>query len=725
MNAKLIVKAMLPAALVLAVSPVGAEEENGGGVSVVGEITPKLYVFDYFDAYGDDQVQFWEQYNWQQGFLGDRRTDFYLDADLNLVISGPERDYFQLERQGFGVYNHRGRLQADTDEFGFRGFYRHFRSGTGGFNYLYNPNAVEGGTDPSYFFPAQTNANSGYVAQFNDDANRSIYTVDRTTFGAGVLIKPPLLGDMASLGVGYDGYRRQGGKFQTYVLGAGDVAQEGTNALIPQRALQRWRGFNQEVDEDMNRVTFKLAASPFDQFQFAYDLALEQFDNQARAYTHADIVFPEGFQYNTDADSTRPLGFVPDSTLITHGIRLSKSFEKVALAAGYGYSSLEQDSFTEPQKVAGYKTGKITTDSAFFNINANLTPLVGVEGFIKYYNRDNDSSYPVEGLIDGATSVDELGVRYNNVESLKYGLSGSFRTKVLKSTITPGWEHINIDRDLTFVTYENGGIRDPRSLLNEKTRSDEIYVKFVSRPKSGTTIRVTPFYQWADETGLVTEPEESYGIRTKGSYMVSDTTSLSGYFDWWQKTNSNNTLTDNVIGAEPNTVTQDLEASYFSAGLMLNLMPTEWVNAYASLSWVRDDFEGYFIRSNQRRFEDVTPASDALLFKLQDRSNYLIDTFVLSLGGDWQASDDLRFDGSYTFSYSNGDTASGVIGSELPEVDGRIDNYIHSLALGAEYQLREDLKLRGSVFLDYYDDNVYSELSGGLVTFMVGVSVAF
>lgn len=732
MNITMPRKGMLTAALVLGMIPVQVnaqddDEEGGDGLTISGQITPKLYVFDYFEGPGEEQTQFFEQYNFQQGFLGDRRSDFYIDADLNLRIANPDRNLFQLERQGFGAYNHRGRAQVDTDQIGVRGFYRHFRSATGGFNYLYNPNAVEGGTDPLYFPPGSQNANTGYTAQFNNDTNTDQFRIDRTTYGAGVLLKPSLLGDIVSASVGYDGYQRQGNKFQTYVLGAGDVRQAGTNAQIPERALQRWRGFNQEVDENLNRVSFNLAASPVGEVQFAYDAAFEQFHNQARNYLHRDIVLPEGFQYNADDPGAldNPLGFVPDSNLMTHGLRLSSTLGRVAVAGGYGHSVLEQQSFTIPQQSLGYDEGKITTDSAFFNLNANLTPTVGLDGFIKYHKRDNDSSYPVAGLIDGAEAVDLLGVRYNKMETLKYGLSASFRSRLLKSTITPGWEHLNVDRDLTFVTYENGGIRDPRSLLNEKTDSDELYVKLVARPMAGATLRLTPFYQWASDTGLVTEPEESYGIRAKGSYLLSDTTTLSGYYDYAHLENANNTLTENVIGATAKTVGQDIETERQAAGLSLTTLPTEWTSVYGTLSWNRDDLEGYFLRSNRRRFENVTSLANSLFFATQDRSQYEVDTFMFSLGGDWQLSDELRLDGSYTFSLSTGDTASGVIGYELPEVDGRIDNTVHTIALGMERELRTGMALRASWIFDYYDDDVYSDLSGGLNTVMVGVTLGF
>ena len=97
----------------------------------------------------------------------------------------------------------------------------------------------------------------------------------------------------------------------------------------------------------------------------------------------------------------------------------------------------------------------------------------------------------------------------------------------------------------------------------------------------------------------------------------------------------------------------------------------------------------------------------------------------ITLGGDWQASDALRWNGSYTFSQSKGNTASGLILTELPAVDGSINNSVHTLGLGADYALKKNLKLKASYAYDYYTDKVYSTLTGGYHTLMFGVSVGF
>ena len=720
MNAKTSIKLVLPSIIFLALSTAYAADPAEGGTTVSGEITPKLTYFNYFKGYGADRTQFHEQYNYQKGFGGDRRSDTYLDADLNFVIASPERNIFTLERLGFGPYNHRGSARADADKIGFSASYSNFRSATGGIDYLYGPNQVAGGTDPLYTIPA-----SAYVAQFNDDSNQFNYKIDRTTYGLGIKLKPALLGDVASVSVDFDGYRRKGNMFNQYVVGGSDF----TGGAALDRSRQRWRGFDQDINENMNRLSFKLAASPWDQFQLAYDVSFEKFDNQARAFTHGNIPLPAPF---VSANPDSPLGFVPDSNLTTHGLRLSKSFGRIAVAAGYGQSRLVQDTFTLPQQTDGYTTGKITTDNAFLNVNANVSSSVGVEGFVKYYKRDNDSSFPVAGFLSATENDELLDVRINSIKSLNYGLAATFRTAMLKSTITAGWKHEDKDRDLTFhqgtVVPPVRGITAERSLYREDTRSDELYLKVISRPMKGVTVRLTPSYLWANKTGLVTEPEKAVGLNAKVSYAAPQGMLVSGFYDYKNKKNANNTLSGNAAGSlvPTGTVTQDTNKKLQAAGVSFSMAPNERINTAVSLSWNQDDFDAYYFGSNRRRFE--APAA-ALLFATRDRSNYKIDSYVFTVGGDWQASEALRYSGSYTFSHSKGNTASGQILAELTaaagSVDGRINNSVHTVALGADYALKKNTKLRVSYSYDYYNDKVYSALTGGVNTLMLGLSLGF
>lgn len=712
---------MLAAVTTLFVIPAWADDQAPEEAVASFDFTPKLFVFDYFKGFDSDQIQFLERYNYQQGFDSDRRSDIYADADLSLTISSPERELFRLERLGFGPYNHRGTLEGDTGKLGVDGYYSHFRSATGGLGYLYSPNQVAGGTDPSYFFPAGTNTNSGYVAQFNDDSLQSLFRIDRTTFGLGFSLKPELFGAAAAFGpsvvLNYDGYSRDGNRFATYALGGSDV----TGAAA--RVLQRWRGFDMPVDEKMNRYTLNLTGAPGG-FQIAYEGALEKFDNEATNYTVADFAPLSPFLVS----SNKPIHYIPDSTLISNNLRLAKNFGSAAIGAGYGLSVLDQDSFTARQQTFGYNTGKITTNSAYFNVNSTALKVVGVEAFFKYYSRDNDSTFPVAGLISD-TEDQALGVRIDDIESLSYGVAASFRTAAFKSTITAGWKREDEQRDLTWpavstVVPRLNGIQSQRSLLGEETLLDEIYVNLVMRPMPRVIFRLSTSYVEADETGLVTEPENALHVKTKLSYVADNGMLASGYYNYKRLDNDASTLSNALLpaGTDGAVTAQDVKRIQQAAGVTLSMPAGQKINSTASLSWMQDDFATYFLRSDRRRFE---APNNAITFLIQDRPNYLIDSYVLMLGGNWQVSDALRWSGSYTYSESTGDTASGTTLVALPTANGRIDNSVNTIALEVDYALREKVRLKGSYAYDYYKDKVYGSLTGGYHILMLSASFGF
>jgi long-subunit fatty acid transport protein len=150
--------------------------------------------------------------------------------------------------------------------------------------------------------------------------------------------------------------------------------------------------------------------------------------------------------------------------------------------------------------------------------------------------------------------------------------------------------------------------------------------------------------------------------------------------------------------------------------------PREDVNTYASLYWMQDDFSSYLFRTNVERW------NPGVVFTLVDEPNYQVDSWVFSLGGDWEASEKLKLDGSYTFSKSSGDVASGTVLTSLVTATGTtdavIDNTLHSFALGADYLLNDKATLRVNYLYDRYSDDTYDLLSGGVHLLAVGVSYA-
>ena len=689
-----------------------AETTADSGNKVSLEVTPKAYYFDYYKGVDKQNTQFLERYNYQMSG-GDNRSGFYPDADLRLRVSNPRWDLFSLDRQSFGIYNQRGKTKLNTDWLAVTGYYSMFRSATGGVDFLYSPNQFAGGTDPAY-----VTTGSGYVSRFNDDSGQTLFKIDRSTYGGGLALKPELFGRTLSAKFNFDGYQRDGNRFARYALGGSDVSGGFAGTV------QRWRGFDMPVNEQMNRYSINLSGAG-NGLQLVLDGAMEKFNNRARDFTIASFA-PMSANI---VSSNHPIDFVPDSTLFSSGLRMAKSFGHTSLAAGYGMSLLEQDSFTQNQLLAGYDRGEIMTNNAYLNINSAILPWVGLEGFAKYYNRANDSTFPADGLIS-ATTNQTLGVRINTIQSFTYGASATFRPPVLKSTVTVGWKGEDKYRDLTWTAASTvapleNGIQPQRSLYQQQTLSNEGYVNWVMRPLAGLILRITPSYLVANQTGLITEPAESFNLKTKLNYAFNENTSLSAFYNYRNKRNDNNSLTYALtapVKADGSSLEQNTDNTQQSSGLALSYTPYDILSTTTTFSWMRNDFSSYFISSNRRRFE---APNNPVWFQVRDTPNYLVDTYVFSVGADLQVSKAFNLSSGYTLSQATGHNASGYIASKLTKADEQVDNILQTFSLGGDYALNKSVKLKGSYAFDYYDDKAYSRLTGGYHSVMMGVSLGF
>ena len=676
-----------------------AADENPANWDVV--ITPRLFLFDYFDGVGEDKTQFLERYDYRESFSNDdTRSGWYADLDLDITVSKEDCDLFVLERRGFGEHNHRGSAKYCNDALSAYGNYSHYRSATGGIDYLYRPSEPAlldygtGGTGGG----GGGGQGGGFANTFTDESGTSHYSIDRTTYGAGLKLKPSVLGGWATAAVDYSGYQREGNKFAAFLLEGGGGGGAGQT---------RWRGINLAVDERMNRIGLTLTASPQKRFELAYEVSYEEFVNNA----------PE-LQMQSLTGTTIPspvasLFYVADTSLVTHGIRFSKNFnDRVLVNAGYGMSWLDQDSFSAYETASGHNKGKISTDNAYLTANGRISPDVSVEGHIKYYDHDNDSSFG-DALISSTTLI---APRIDSINSMDYGVSANWRADLMKSGFTAGWRHLDRERDLT---WGNGTTSvDPlQSLYREDTVSDEVYFKWSARPAQGWTTELKPSYLWSDKTGLVVEPEEAFLLKLKASYAAPEGWVASGFYDYKNRENSNNTFTD---GGGLLSQSQSLEGTLHSAGLSLNYMPRDYLNVYGNLYWMQDDVSNYLFSSSVQRW------NPAVVFTLVDEPNYKIDSYVFNFGGDWDASEELKLSASYTYTRSKGDVASGIVYDQLAAatgtVDSVIDNTLHSFAVGGDYLLGEKSTIKLNYIYDRYNDDAYDLLSGGVHTLALGLA---
>jgi hypothetical protein len=711
------VKFLIPCIGLLAAAVAQATEPPASAVT--GQFTTKLYFFDFS---GDGLARYLQGYGSQESWSGNRNSGLYGDVDLSLRVSNSQRDTLVLERQGFGLDNHRARLRGGSDAIGFSGYYSHYRSNAGAVNYVNRPGTENNPAATGY----TVGGNAGYLSRFNDDtAGQPIYHVERTRYGVGVKFKPDLMGAGTSLAVNFDGYQRDGATFATWVAGNSDISP-----VSADQRQARWRGYDKPVDENMGRISMNFTAAPGGMFHLAYDGSFERFRNSARIAEMGD------FQSAIEGTGTAPTGltlasfdqlhFVPDSTLVSQSLRLSKTMGSTALAAGYGMSRLRQDSFSLAQIDAGFDKGRINTSNAFVSLNHRFSPTISVEGHVKYHDRENDSdAAPPDGVLDRGVR-DEWGVRIANIDSLDYGLAASIGRLPVKSTLTAGWRRRDVERDLRYndiTAAPNIGVVPEVSLYQSHTDSDEFYLKWVARPARGTILRVTPSYVTASKTGFVTEPEKSLNLKLSLSHALQSGVQLSGYYHLKDKKNDNNSFFDTSKPTGGPIVTgpeykQKADEQFHAAGLSLTFFPSEWVNINAGVNWAQNDFETYYFGTNARRFESN------IVFDRRGVSAFKADTLSFSLTGDYQVSDELKFVAGYALDLSDGDlTTSTTALNDV--VRDKIDHSLHSFNLGMHYLLARGSTLRVGYMYEKYKDDVYDNISGSAHTVMMGFSMPF
>lgn len=720
MNANRIFKRFLFCLTLLTITSSPAILAAEGGVQASGEVTSKVVYFNYTDGPGAGLTPYLQSYGGAEAWNGDRDHGFYADFDFSLNLSNDQRSVLILERQGFGPDNHRTEISSGNSIIGFDGYYSHFRTNSGGVDYVNRPGTAANPVTPP----------PGAASQFNDDSgSQTSYKIERTRYGMELKFKPDLLGKGTALAIRFDGYNREGNKFSNMILGTGDVGVGTADALA--QAQARWRGYDKPVDENMGRASLNFTASPAGLFQLAYDGSHERFNTFARTVQMTDfrtavegtVADPRGLNLLGSAQ----LHFVPDSTLMTHNLRLSRSFGNfIALAAGYGVSSLEQESFSNEQIAAGYTTGEINTENAFLNINVRFSPTISMEGYFKSSNRDNDSSDGSTGTRPDRNLREAWGVRINSIESDSFGLSATFSGLPVKSTLTVGLKKEDIDRDLQFnniTATSNIGIWPTVTLYGNKTESEEFYLRWNARPMNGMTLRLTPSIIRADKTGFVTEAEESINLKAALGYMVTPRSHLNAYYHYKNKENGNNSFINTnkptngpiVLGTE---YRQKADDTYNAAGISLNHMPSDWVTLNAGVDWSQNDFETYYLDSNVRRLEQN------VIFNQRGASTFKVDTLSFTFSGDYQPTDTLRLRAGYTVSQSDGDLETTAIAPGTT-VSGRIDHDLQSLTFGVDYEISESTVLKGSYTYDYFTDKIYSEIEGGYHAVMLGLSMSF
>ncbi|MDP3850876.1 MAG: hypothetical protein Q8Q59_10255 [Luteolibacter sp.] len=682
-----------------------------------GSITTKLYGFDYFDAPGHSGYTYLDRYNVRKGYNGNYRSGFYADVDFDLNYAYGDDKSLSVTRWGEGFYRHGGELLWDEEAFALTSYYNFLRTTTGSLGYQFSPNVVEGLFGPnvgvdSRYNPTNANTNSGFLSRNNFDSSDTDYFVDRFSYGANFQIKPGALGEKTRIDIAWDGYLRDGLAMQSYVLGGSDLSG-GSGGT---RVNERWRTYSRDVDENMNRFTLKVQASPGDWFDINYLGSYERFDNRVRTAMLGDLTPIVSPPY-TVTNPTRPVGYIPDASRLTNSLNLKRQFgDHTNVSAGYLDFRLKQESFPSYVSAQDYNTGEIVNQEAFINFDTSFTPVFGMEGEVRWAQRENNSTFPA-GTLTNINLGQTLGTRINDIESWDTDLAALVRPEGWGSTFALGWRHMDKSRDLTYSSITPAEIHPGVSLYRTDTVYDEMYLRWSALNWNGYNFRVTGVYRTADETGLVTDPEEVLGLKSAVTYTAENGLVWSAYYNY--RSAENNDLRFNDKVAPLLSYAQDVSNTLQSAGAMVSYNPSKDLNLYAGFDWMQMDADLLYFESKSRRFEANT------VFEPGIYTDSTIDVYMLTFGGDYQLSENLKLLASYTMTLSDGNLASGDVADELATVDDSLDNVLHTFSLGAAYDIDDTKQLVVGYQFDYYEDDSYANLSAGAHSLMTGLRFQF
>lgn len=645
-----------------------------------------------------------ERYGVQTGLGSDTRQSFWMDArDIAIVYHDGERDLFTLNRRALARYNQRSDARLDNGRLRLTGSYGVFRQASGGFDYLYSPLKVTGGTNALY-----TGGNVGYLGRFNDATVDPAFAVTRTSYGTGVQLKPAMFNQKATFGLTYRGLTRSGRSPDSLVMGGSDVL--GTDA--DRRAKLRWHGYESSVDETTNTLTLNAAVRPVPGVNVQYELGYERFRNNATAMTFAGIAAGVGIPLAATTAEAGAAGavalgsadvqahFVADTNLVRQSLVASAGNRNLFVSTGGAWSQLTQESFTTRQVSEGYGQGEIGTTHFFVNLASRPSPRFGAEAYVR------------RSAIDRDIDTYSLSTRTNAVTQWTYGAEFDARSADGRLSITPGWTRRTAERDLEF-----NSIVQVRSLYRADSESDEFFVRARWKLAPRVTLRVTPSFLRADKTALPTEPTKANKVNVALAYAnATGAYAVSGYYT--RRTRQNDTLS--FTGSDGGVAQQNREGALDQFGVAGTMMASEATTVYWNYAWSRDEYSSTFFGTTARRY-DASP-----VFYVRDAGlTSRLASHAFTIGADVLPLERVQYGVSYSATRTSGDIATGSVLAALPTLDGRIDNWYHSASLRIEGDLGRSLKLGVSYLFDYYSNASYTALSGGLHTLVASLGYRF
>lgn len=690
--------------LVLCPLKLNAQYKEDGDIEVLGRF------HDFSDDFKESKNHFLEQYTSYRGYFGDNLDKFFYGLSrLNLHVTRDREntDLFNLQHRSLNYRNQRNSFTYDLDGVrldGELGFYR--------------SNTLEIVPVPDTSYAIANNDNSGYGSKFNDDSGdfKRFYK-QRLPYSLDLSIKPSSLGMengwLEKINLKYKGYLRDGEHFSTYVLSSKDVKGAGDSLI---RTQERWRGFKQEINEKVDRISTTFVLTPDEETIINLDFAFEHFSNKDSETTLADIASISGLPLLPDntgavgfasANSNKSLFYIPDTNKFFGGINFKrKFFKKLFVKGSYKGTFLDQRSFTTLEDENRFDTRQIFNQFINFQTSYKLLKNLDWNTFVRYTNRNN-----ISDRVPGFFTRDELtSPRIAGIANLFFGTNFTYRTSFLSSVFNLGFEREDTDRNLNFnpSTIDKG-----ETTYDEDTEINKVFLKTHFRPYKNLTARVNTSYRFASKQGLLTEPDTEGKVKLSLNYYNPKILQGLHISPFYQA----KIVKGGLFSLNSATTSNDWKRDDFfqSAGATVSLTATPKINFILSYFWNDNNMDTNYLRTDRRKYEP-----NPFIGKDAGNSDYDVRIQNISTAAYWNPNEKFSLSGAYTLTLTDGDISSGEVDNSLGD-EGEVDNMAHLITAEAAYNISKDASLAAQYNYISFDDDINRAFSGHINT----ISFAF
>ena len=479
---------------------------------------------------------------------------------------------------------------------------------------------------------------------------------------------------------------------------------DGRDGLTQQRIHRGpsndWLGLAQEQDRSVSDVGGGLLVAPGGWLTLALDFDYERLRFNSTFLTDGDLGY-------APPESTRTIGFVPNSDRSTGTIRFNGRLGEAALVeGGLQVTQLEQEpEFTFDQRRAGLSKNRVRTYSGNAAIDMHVVGGLSFNGLFKFDRRKNEIQRDTV-LFNSAngTQVDPFLRGWQ-----RFRVGGEFDLRLPgRNRASLGARYDDVTRELDFALPGNPRILPQNTQVNDDSRIITLYGKTALRPYKRLRIDAELGYRWAPATGYAVELDDNIYGKIRASYVFSlpRPLVLSAYVRGGRGDNNDFVM---ISGQGPNPAGSPLQRSYEAsslvAGMSASHSPQDGLNLHASLFYADDDRDTSLDLSTlQRYWQDQVP----LDFSSEGLNRFDNQQLSFIVGGQAQLAPKTDGGISYAYTWARAHYSGSPTSSALDLIANTriIDTGSHVIDLELGHWLRDGLRIiTGYRYQHFTDDS--------------------